>query len=162
MAEQKAQNTRERGGLVVFVGAKSTGKTTLAQALARSQGAESVPEIGRFIWEWRGGRLDAADDVEISERHRAAEDAARARAQGPYVFVDTNALATLLPGRCFGQVPDPAPATLLRHANECRMRYLHHFVCADDIPNEEAPGVRENAAWRKRIQRLVLDGLERA
>lgn len=146
--------------LVVFVGAESTGKSTLALHLARQCGAEFVPEIGRFIWEDKRGQLDAADYVEISERHREAEDAALARAEGPYVFVDTNALTTLLLGLCFGQVTEPAPPVLLRDAEECRTRYLHHFVCADDIPYEEEPGVREHAGWRTRIQRLVLKDLD--
>ncbi|MEH6434085.1 ATP-binding protein [Massilia sp. DD77] len=146
--------------LVVFVGAESTGKSTLALYLARQSGAESVPEIGRFIWEDKRGQLDAADYVEIAERHRDAEDTALAQAQGPYVFVDTNALTTLLLGRCFGQVPDPAPPALLRYAIDCRTRYLHHFVCADDIPYEEEPGVREHAGWRTRIQKLVLEDLD--
>ena len=35
--------------LVVFVGAESTGKSTLASMLAREQGAQFVPEIGRFV-----------------------------------------------------------------------------------------------------------------
>ncbi|WP_020652960.1 AAA family ATPase [Massilia niastensis] len=145
--------------MVVFVGAESTGKSTLAQHLAHELHAGFVPEIGRFIWEEKQGILDAGDYVEISERHREAEDAAVAEAEGPYVFVDTNALTTLLLGRCFGQVPEPVPPALLRHAEDCRTRYLHHFVCADDIPYEEEPGVRENAGWRSRIQRLVLDDL---
>ncbi|MFS2015921.1 hypothetical protein ACEN88_05000 [Massilia sp. CT11-108] len=33
------------------------------------------------------------------------------------------------------------------------------FVCADDIPYEEQD-VRENEAWRGRIQRLVLKDLD--
>lgn len=103
----------------------------------------------------------AADYVEIAERHRAAEDAAVAIAGGDYVFVDTNALTTLLLGLRFGQVTEPAPPALLRYALECRTRYLHHFVCADDIPYEEEPGVRENAAWRTQIQQLVLEDLDR-
>jgi len=147
--------------MIVFVGAESTGKSTLAQHLADRLGAGFVPEIGRFIWEEKQGRLNAGDYVEISERHRAAEDAVVAVESGPYVFVDTNALTTLLLGQCFGQVTEPAPPTLLRHADECHTRYLHHFVCADDIPYEEEPGVRENANWRTHIQRLVLDDLER-
>ena len=152
---------QQQVGMVVFVGAESTGKSTLAQHLARRQGASFVPEIGRFIWEEKQGQLTADDYVEISERHRAAEDAAVGQASGPWVFVDTNALTTLLLGLCFGQVTEPAPPTLLRHAGECRARYLHHFVCADDIPYEEEPGVRENADWRTHIQRLVLEDLER-
>jgi len=147
--------------LVVFVGAESTGKSTLASMLAREQGAQFVPEIGRFVWEEKQGQLVAADYVEIAERHRAAEDAAVAIAGGDYIFVDTNALTTLLLGLRFGQVTEPVPPALLRYALECRTRYLHHFVCADDIPYEEEPGVRENVAWRTQIQQLVLEDLDR-
>lgn len=147
--------------MVVFVGAESTGKSTLAQHLARQHAAGFVPEIGRFIWEEKGGQLDAADYVEIAERHRAEEDAVLAATDGPYVFVDTNALTTLLLGLCFGQVTEPVPPALLAYADDCRTRYLHHFVCADDIPYEEEPGVRENAEWRGHIQKLVLEDLER-
>jgi len=147
--------------MIVFVGAESTGKSTLAQHLAQRLDAGFVPEIGRFIWEEKQGQLTADDYVEISERHRAAEDAAVSQTSSPWVFVDTNALTTLLLGLCFGQVTEPAPARLLRHADDCRTRYLHHFVCADDIPYEEEPGVRENAGWRTHIQRLVLADLDR-
>jgi nicotinamide riboside kinase len=147
--------------MVVFVGAESTGKSTLAAKLAHDRQAQFVPEIGRFIWEEKQGQLVADDYVEIAQRHRAAEDAAVARDTGPWVFVDTNALTTLLLGQCFGQVSDPVPPALLLHADECRSRYAHHFVCADDIPYEEEPGVRENAAWRTRIARLVLEDLDR-
>lgn len=147
--------------LVVFVGAESTGKSTLASMLAREHDAQFVPEIGRVIWEEKQGQLVAADYVEIAERHRAAEDAAVAIAGGDDVFVDTNALTTLLLGLRFGQVTEPVPPALLRYALECRTRYLHHFVCADDIPYEEEPGVRENMAWRTQIQQLVLEDLDR-
>lgn len=152
---------QQKAGMIVFVGAESTGKSTLAQHLAQRLGAGFVPEIGRFIWEEKQGRLTAGDYVEIAERHRDAEDATLGQAAGPWIFVDTNALTTLLLGLCFGQVSEPVPPALLRYADDCRSRYLHHFVCADDIPYEEEPGVRENAAWRTHIQRLVLEDLER-
>lgn len=155
------QGGRRDAGMVVFVGAESTGKSTLARHLAGRCRAGFVPEIGRFIWEEKQGRLDAGDYVEIAERHRDAEDAAVRQAAGPWVFVDTNALTTLLLGLCFGQVTEPVPPALLHYADDCRSRYLHHFVCADDIPYEEEPGVRENADWRTHIQRLVLEDLER-
>jgi nicotinamide riboside kinase len=67
---------------VVFLGAESTGKSTLSEALARDYGTVSVPEIGRFIWEEKQGRLDAGDYVEIALKHRAAEDAALPPWQG--------------------------------------------------------------------------------
>lgn len=148
-------------GMIVFVGAESTGKSTLARHLAQRLDAGFVPEIGRFVWEEKQGDLNADDYVEIAERHRDAEDAVRRQAAGPWVFVDTNALTTLLLGLCFGQVTEPVPPALLHYADDCRTRYLHHFVCADDIPYEEEPGVRENAAWRTHIQQLVLEDLNR-
>jgi nicotinamide riboside kinase len=143
---------------IVFVGAESTGKSTLSEHLARAYDTVAVPEIGRFIWEEKQGKLGPDDYVEIAVRHRAAEDAAMAQARR-WLFVDTNALTTLLLGIEFRQVGDPPPAELLRCAHECSARYAHTFVCADDIPYEEQD-VRENEAWRGRIQRLVLKDLD--
>jgi nicotinamide riboside kinase len=117
-----------------------------------------VPEIGRFIWEEKGGNLNADDYVEIAVKHRAAEDEAMAQARR-WLFVDTNALTTLLLGVEFHQVGDPPPGELLRCADDCKARYAHTFVCADDIPYEEQDA-RENEAWRGRIQQLVLKDLE--
>jgi nicotinamide riboside kinase len=143
--------------MVVFVGAESTGKSTLAEHLAREYDTVFVPEIGRFIWEEKKGQLTVDDYVDIAVKHRQAEAEAMARAR-QYLFVDTSALTTLLLGYCFGQIVE-APAELLRYADECKHRYAHHFVCADDIPYEYDPA-RENEAWRARIQKLVLEDLE--
>jgi nicotinamide riboside kinase len=154
----RADGGRNEVQRVVFVGAESTGKSTLSEYLARAYGTVAVPEIGRFIWEEKQGRLGPDDYVEIAVRHRAAEDAAMAQARR-WLFVDTNALTTLLLGIEFHQVGDPPPAELLRCADECRTRYAYTFVCADDIPYEEQD-VRENEAWRGRIQQLVLQDLD--
>jgi nicotinamide riboside kinase len=142
---------------VVFVGAESTGKSTLAEYLAREFDTVFVPEIGRFVWEEKKGRLDVGDYVDIAVKHRAAEAEAAARAKR-YLFVDTSALTTLLLGYCFGHIQD-APDELLRYADDCKQRYAHHFVCADDIPFEQ-DGVRESEDWRTRIQQLVLEDLQ--
>ncbi|MFC5548678.1 AAA family ATPase [Massilia aerilata] len=156
--EEQGSSTAGQVKRVVFVGAESTGKSTLCEYLARQYGSVAVPEIGRYIWEDKQGQLNAEDYVDIALRHREAEDE-----QMPYVrrylFVDTNALTTLLLGLEFGQVTEPAPAELLRCADECRERYAHTFVCADDIPYEEQ-SARENEAWRGRIHQLVLKDLE--
>jgi len=158
MVEQAQQAETREAQRVVFVGAESTGKSTLSEHLAHAYGSVSVPEIGRFIWEEKQGKLDADDYVEIAVKHRQAEDAALPHARR-WLFVDTNALTTLLLGIQFCQVGDPPPAELLRCADDCRTRYAHTFVCADDIPYEEQD-VRENEAWRGRIQRLVIDDLQ--
>ena len=142
---------------VVFVGAESTGKSTLVEYLARQFDTVYVPEIGRFVWEEKKGQLGVADYVDIAVRHRAAESEAAARAKR-YLFVDTSALTTLLLGYCFGHI-EQAPEELLRYADDCKQRYAHHFVCADDIPFEQ-DGVRESEDWRTRVQQLVLQDLE--
>lgn len=142
---------------VVFVGAESTGKSTLAQHLAREFDTVYVPEIGRFIWEEKKGQLNVDDYVDIAVKHRQAETEAAAQARR-YLFVDTSALTTLLLGYCFGHIQQ-APEELLHYANDCKQRYAHHFVCADDIPYEYDPA-RENEEWRGRIQKLVLEDLD--
>jgi nicotinamide riboside kinase len=143
---------------VVFIGAESTGKSTLCDHLARLYGTVAVPEIGRFIWEEKGGELGPADYVDIALKHRQAEDEQLPYARR-FLFVDTNALTTLLLGREFKQVGDPPPLILLRCADECKDRYAHTFVCADDIPYEEQDA-RENEAWRGHIHQLVLQDLQ--
>lgn len=143
--------------MVVFVGAESTGKSTLAAYLAREFDTAYVPEIGRFIWEEKKGQLNVDDYVDIAVKHREAEAEAALRARR-YLFVDTSALTTLLLGYCFGHIKQ-APQELLKYADDCKHRYAHHFVCADDIPYEIDPA-RENEAWRGRIQRLVIEDLE--
>jgi len=154
-----AERDLERGAveMVVFVGAESTGKSTLVEYLAREYDTVFVPEIGRFVWEEKNGVLDVDDYVDIAEMHRQAEDEALGNARR-YLFVDTSALTTLLLGICFGHI-DTVPTALLDYADDCKARYTHHFVCADDIPFEQ-DGWRENEAWRARIQQLVLDDLE--
>ncbi|MFL6676335.1 MAG: AAA family ATPase [Massilia sp.] len=143
--------------MVVLVGAESTGKSTLAEYLAREFDTAFVPEIGRYIWEDKKGMLNVDDYVDIAVKHRQAEAEARLLANR-YLFVDTSALTTLLLGYQFGHIAQ-APAELLRYADECKQRYAHHFVCADDIPFEQ-DGVREGDAWRRRIQKLVLEDLD--
>jgi nicotinamide riboside kinase len=143
--------------MVVFVGAESTGKSTLVEYLAREYDTVFVPEIGRYIWEEKQGLLTVDDYVEIAVKHRLAEDEAQARARR-YLFVDTSALTTLLLGYEFGHIVE-APDELLRHADDCKLRYAHHFVCANDIPFVQ-DGVRENETWRARIHKLVLEDLE--
>lgn len=87
---------------VVLVGAESTGKTTLAQALAAHYHTECVLEYGREHWERKVAGLSMSDPlpawssdefVHIAAEQQRREDAAARRACGP-LFCDTNAMAT--------------------------------------------------------------------
>jgi len=139
--------------LVVLLGAESTGKSTLTKALAGHYDTAYVPEIGRAVWEEKGGRLDCQDYVDIARRHRAAEEATAAQAKR-FLFVDTNAITTLLLGFCYRQL-DVAPRELLQWADECKARYAYTFVCGDDIAFQQ-DGWRDDVSWRERVQGMVL------
>lgn len=86
----------------VLIGAESTGKTTLAQTLARHYHTAWVPEYGREYWEKKvaGLPMDGplpgwADEefVHIAGEQQRRENAA-ARTANRVLFCDTNALAT--------------------------------------------------------------------
>lgn len=118
---------------VVFLGAESSGKSTLARAVAERLGEPYAEEYGRTLWEARGGDVPLADYVLIAERHREIEDAAAGRARR-FVFCDTNAVTTqqyafFFHGAC--------PARVQALAAECRARYAHTVVCAPDIPFDQ-------------------------
>lgn len=136
--------------LVVLLGAESTGKSTLAAALAEAFATTSVAEFGREVWEEQHGKLTLDDYVHIATRHRELEDEAMLDANR-YVFVDTNALTTML--LCYAYEGHGLPA-LTELARSAERRYAHVFLCADDIPFEQ-DGWRDDEAWRSRAQGLV-------
>ena len=118
---------------VVFLGAESTGKSTLTEALAEALAEPAVEEVGRTLWVAAGGDLPLAEYVTICREHVALEDAAVARARR-FVFVDTNALTTQQYAFFFfGE----RPAEVHAYADRCRERYAHVFVCAADIPYDQ-------------------------
>jgi NadR type nicotinamide-nucleotide adenylyltransferase len=83
---------------VVLVGAESTGKSTMAESLARELGTVWVPEHGRWYWEGRRYLEDqswTSDEFRriAGAQHRLAEDLARRASRG-VVVLDTDALVT--------------------------------------------------------------------
>ena len=114
---------------VVFLGAESTGKSTLARALAERLAEPYAEEYGRTLWEERSGEVPLADYVLIAERHLALEEEALLRARR-FLFVDTNAITTqqyafFFHGEC--------PARVQELAHRCKARYAHTILCAPDF-----------------------------
>jgi HTH-type transcriptional regulator, transcriptional repressor of NAD biosynthesis genes len=160
---------------VVFLGAESTGKSTLTEYMAKEFNMPFVAEYGREYYEKKGGELELQDYVNIANEHRKLEDTATVSlakklgrftdkksnglpntdARG-YLFIDTNAITTLFFSYYYNQ---GGLAELHHLANDCKNRYHHVFVCADDIPFEQ-DGWRDNAVWRGRMQGMVLHDLD--
>lgn len=83
---------------VVLIGAESTGKSTMAEALAAATGSVWVPEHGRWYWQGRRYRTDQSWESDEFRRiamaqRRLEDDLARLSTNG-LVIADTDALVT--------------------------------------------------------------------
>jgi NadR type nicotinamide-nucleotide adenylyltransferase len=120
---------------VVFLGAPSTGKTTLARELAAANETVWMPEYGREYWErhQKERRLSLEQLVEIAEGHRQREDALLLQANR-MIFIDTDATTTFLFSRYYHGTVHCRLAEL---AEATRHRYDLFFLCDTDIPYDD-------------------------
>ena len=136
-----------------LIGGESTGKTTLAAALAADLGTCWVPEYGRELWERRGGDLRFDDLLAIAREQVAREEAALARADR-WLICDTTPLVTMFYSQAmFGRV-DPPLEELAGRA------YDSHFLCDADLPFIQ-DGTRRDEAFRARQNRWYEERLAR-
>lgn len=144
---------------VVFLGAESSGKTTIARELAKELGTEWMPEYGREYWakhhaaDWT---LTPEQLVEIARGHLRRENGTIKKCN-KYFFVDTNAITTEMFARFYHNDAHPE---LVRLAKVAETRYDHCFVCDIDIPYED-DGQRNGAEHRIKFQRQILEDLDR-
>ena len=111
---------------LALMGGESSGKTTLARALADALGTVWVPEYGRQRWEELRETLGVTELVAVAKRQVALEDEAVARACG-WLVCDTTPLTTLQ--YCLhdhGQTPAELAAL-------ARRRYDLTVVCEPDF-----------------------------
>jgi NadR type nicotinamide-nucleotide adenylyltransferase len=116
---------------VVVFGPESTGKTWLAERLAREFDEPWAPEFVREFWERRAGRIVAGDLEEIACGQRDGEERAAARARR-VVFCDTDLLTNVLwadllfPGSC--------PQAVRAQAEARSRGYALYLLCQSDLP----------------------------
>jgi NadR type nicotinamide-nucleotide adenylyltransferase len=141
---------------IVFLGAPSTGKTTLASTLARDFQTEWMPEYGRQYWEQhqKERRLTREQLLQIAVEHRRREETLVHNANHFY-FIDTDASSTLqfsyyYHGDAVPQLKELAAAT--------RERYDLFFLCAPDIPYDNTWD-RSGEANREQMHRRIISDL---
>jgi NadR type nicotinamide-nucleotide adenylyltransferase len=119
----------------VFLGAPSTGKTSLARQLAGVHKTVWMPEYGREYWEQhqRERRLSPQQLVEIAEQHIQREDEICLKANR-YFFIDTDATTTFMFSMYYHDQAHPRLAEL---ASKTLERYDLFFLCEDDIPYDD-------------------------
>lgn len=139
---------------VAILGAESSGKSTLAEALARRHGTLWVPEYLREFVETRQRVPFEADQAFIAGMQFEREEAAAKRA-ARFLFCDTTPLMTAIYSRFYWHRVDAAVAALAaEHA------YGLTLVTAPDTPWEPDGLQRESAEVRTHIHQQVLSVLE--
>ncbi len=145
---------------VCLLGAESTGKTTLAAALADAYDTVWVPEYGHLYQAL--GRDDPNGDwssdefVKIARMQRWLEDLQASQAKR-VVFCDTDAFTTGVWHEEF--VGEPPPDELEPLAEQSQ--YDLFVLCGDDIPfRQDAYALREDGPRREWMQQRYLERLE--
>ena len=117
---------------VCFMGAPSTGKTTLARTLAERYNTEWMPEYGAEYWlsNQVERRITLAQFEEIAPEHNRREDLSLLSSR-EYLFCDTNPITTYVFAKDYHGVAGPV---LSRLASEAEKRYDLFFLCDTDIP----------------------------
>lgn len=139
---------------IALLGGESSGKTSLARALAKALGTVAVEEYGRELWVEQGGSLLSREDllrvaeVQVEREYRAAA----AASDGAVIVCDTSPLTTL-----FYCLKDhaTAPTRLLELS---RRHYRLNVLCEPDFPFVQ-DGTRRDAAFTAEQQAWYLKRL---
>jgi HTH-type transcriptional regulator, transcriptional repressor of NAD biosynthesis genes len=136
----------------VFLGAPSTGKTSLAEALANKFSTRWMPEFGREYWESNQveRRLSLDQLVEIAEGHIQREDNLVLESNR-FLFADTDATTTFMFSLYYHGMAHPILSKL---ADNAINRYDIFFLCSDDIPYDNTWD-RSGDANRKLFQKQI-------
>jgi NadR type nicotinamide-nucleotide adenylyltransferase len=160
---------------VCLVGAESTGKTTLAEALAERYDAPWMPEYGREYCELKYGKTPFSPEcaggaaasgepdnwsseefLEIALEHARREDLMARSCRG-LLIVDTDAFATSVWHERYLRCQGEAVEALAR---ERQPLYSLYLLCDTDIPWVQ-DGSRDGESIRDDMQRRFIEKLSR-
>ena len=138
---------------IAILGAESSGKSTLAAALAERYATVWVPEYLREFVETQGRVPREEDQFPIARTQMEREDEAALRANR-FLFCDTTPLMTALYSRWYWNRVDAALSVL-----EWRHDYALTLVTAPDSPWQEDGLQRESDEVRQTVHQQVLEML---
>lgn len=138
---------------VCFLGAESTGKSTLSSMLAYQFNEPLVAEYGRTLWENNDGALTRADLITICEVQTEQEVNAQLSAD-KYIFCDTSPLTTL----CYSQAMFNERPKIIEAFSE--FPYHHLFLCEPDFPLVQ-DGTRKDEQFRRWQHNWYVDELRK-
>ena len=138
---------------VALLGGESTGKSTMAQALAEALGTVWVPEYGRELWEAKRGALVFDDMLHIARTQLAREETLAQQAKEVLVCDTTPLTTALYSDVLFGTVAAELAALAQRP-------YDVTLLCAPDFAFVQ-DGTRRDEAFRRFQHQWYVDVLQR-
>lgn len=137
---------------VVFLGAMSTGKTTLTKALAQIHKTSFVEEYGREYWEKNqvNRRITYESFDHIVQKHIENVEISTINSN-KYLFIDTNAISTYMYSLDYYGM---ASTFVKQAAISCSQYYDLNFLCNDDIDYEDTwdrSGEQKREVFHKKI-----------
>lgn len=140
---------------IFITGPESTGKTTLAKALANELKTAWVPEFSRSYLTRLGRPYRKGDLLEIAKGQLAWQQGAKAQ-QGKPIVCDTGMLVL----KIWSEYKYKNAHRFILEQLENQQQHLH-LLCAPDIPWADDP-LRENPADRAHLFQLFTAELERS
>ena len=141
---------------VCFMGAPSTGKSTLTRAMAEYYNTVFMPEYGAEYWMKHqvDRRITLEQFEEIAPEHNRREDALVLQSRN-YLFCDTNPITTYVFAKDYHGCAGPV---LTQLAGEATRRYDLFFLCDTDIPYADTWD-RSGDQKRKWFQKQIIGDL---
>ena len=136
---------------IAFLGAESTGKSTLGEWLAVTRATEYAAEYGREVWEANAGVLTFPDLLRIAKGQIEREELLAQSATG-YLVCDTTPLTTLFYCLHYFGSADPE---LVRLAER---KYEHYVLLWPDFPLVQ-DGTRQDEEFRKTQHQWYINAL---
>jgi NadR type nicotinamide-nucleotide adenylyltransferase len=136
---------------IAITGPESSGKTSLAQALAKELNAVWIPEFARKYLEERNGNYTVDDlsiiaESQVNEWNKAPSSS--------YLICDTEMIVMKVWSDFkYGSTPQG----ILKLLDE--QEFDHYFLCKPDIPWEEDP-LREHPEQREELYAIYLNELK--
>lgn len=138
---------------VGILGGESSGKTSLAQALAVALHSEWAPEYGRELWDQKSGVLTFDDLLDIAKMQVAREERLAQQAKR-WLACDTTPLTTLCYSHAMFGKADAELETLAER------RYDILLLCAPDFPFVQ-DGTRRDTQFRAKQHEWYQDILDK-